>query len=244
MPRIGGSPQPAFQTISIEAQDAIKLAEAIARLRSLFLRNGDAHAAQRVSAIYFEWVREVQRISDTVALRSERYILDRISATQRRPDTGRGRSLKDNIKSEAWEPNPRTPFGWVGMALIAELDKTVNHQGDDARPYWRAQEFGHRYSHTPRGFFFGPGYGGGQSRPSPSAAGVHPLFLPMRGGGKFRAPPRINARHFLRDGSMSAVRDWQREMATARASAAAKLNALGRQLSSGGPGGGRRRRRR
>lgn len=206
---VGGAPPASWQSISLDLGDLRAIHEALLNARRLFLQAGDRRSAAAVARIYAELNDGLRLLALEVARSSEHHIRERIRATQKRPDTGRGRGLIDNIKSSTWDPTPSVSVGWVAIAQLKELDKTVNPYSSSQEPYWRAQEYGYRYSHIPTGFFFGPGYSGPISRPSPSQAGLHPLFVPSAKGGTFRSPPQIEARHFLRDGASQAIREWR-----------------------------------
>lgn len=229
--RTGGSPRASFQRVSLDLGDVVAIQASLLNARQNFARTGDQATALAIARIFDRFVERIRRIAITTGDLAEQEIQARIDATQRRPDTGRGNpKLRNVIKAEAWDPTPNVATGTVTIGILAELDKT---------PYWRAQEWGYQYHHTPRGFFAGPGYSGPFTLPNPSMAGQHPLFVPSGKGRKFRRPPRITERRYLRDGTHKAVIHWRQETGRAIAETNVELRRLlaarGRPLRGAGP---------
>lgn len=219
MPRLrtGGAPRSSYQRVSLDLGDVILIQQTILNARQDFIAAGDQATAQRAAVIFDRFVTRIRDVAVRTAEVAEREIKAALDATQVRPDTGRGGpKLRNLITAEAWDPTPSVATGTVLMGILEELDKV---------PYWRAQEFGHHYSHTPKGFFFGPGYQGA-FMPNPMMSRQHPLFMPSGKGRKFMSPPSIDARHYLRDGSAAAVAYWQQHTATAVGEAATELRRL------------------
>lgn len=211
--RIGGTPPgETYQSIALNVGPAENIMGSMIRTIGSLERQGNARDAAKVRALQLYYIQRIRAIAITTAEVFEEKAKSKLHRTQRRPDSERGGvKLVDTIKAVAWEPTPQFAFGWVSMGLHDELNKAVNPRTGGI--YWRVQERGWQYSHTPTGFFLaGPGYGGGTSRPNMAQAGLHPLFVVSSKGGTFRHPPRLRARRYLWEGSKIAVAHWQREM--------------------------------
>jgi hypothetical protein len=215
--RIGGAPRDSYQRMSLPVADIIATQTSLLNARADFLAAGDVKAATGVALIFDRFVERIRRVADRTAALAEQEIVAAIDASRVRPDTARGqRKLRDVIVAEAWDPTPNIVSGTVSIGIHEVLDKL---------PYWRVQEYGHRYAHSPKGFFMGPGYQGA-SLPNPAMFRVHPLFVPSGKGRKFRRPPVVKARHFLRDGTDKAIAYWRAETRAADVQAATELNRL------------------
>jgi hypothetical protein len=215
--RIGGSPRSAYQRVGLDVGDVIYIQKTLLDARSDFLAAGDAATAARIAVIFDAFVTRIRKIAERTAELAEERIKDRIEATRVRPDTGRGRlKLKNMVRAEAWDPTGNIATGTVVIGIHEFLDRL---------PYWRAQEWGFRYSHTPKGFFAGPGYGG-VFLPNPADFRLHPLFIPSSKGRAFQRAPVIGARHFMRDGTDAAVTYWRAETQAAINQTATQLTRL------------------
>lgn len=222
--RVGGSPPDAWLTLSLPVSAVIGIQRNLLEARADFLAAGDVATADSIAIIYDRYVTDLKNVARKTAALMDREARKRFDATQRRPDSARGSvKLRDAIKSDAWDPIAEVATGWVSLGMIEELDKAVNPYSTSRDPYWRVQEYGFQFRHTPRGFFFGPGYIG-KSRPmQPPPSPLHPLFVPTKKGGKFMRPPRVRARHFLREGTKAAVTYWRAETDALVAKTAAEL---------------------
>jgi len=222
MPPLGGVP--AWQEISLSAAQVNGTAGAILGAYERFVRAGDMVTATRCAIIYKSFNDRLNYIARETARVADVEIKDEIDATQVRPDTARGvPPMRDNIRSASV---PGTPsLAYVGIALLPELDRTINPRSNDKTPYWRAQEYGHQYEHEVRGFFFGPGYSGRPSFPNPQQSRQHPLFVPSKKGRRFD-PPTLEPRGFLRTGADRAFRYWQAEIAKLDVQIARELHNL------------------
>lgn len=214
----GAEPGPSYQRMSLDLGDVIFVQKTLLDARQDFLAAGDADTATKIALIFDSFVTRIRTAANRTAVMAEREIIANIDATRVRPDTGRaGPKLRDSIETLAWDPTPSVATGTVAIGLKSKLDRL---------PYWRVQEYGHHFAHAPKGFFLNAGYTGPASVPNPALFRVHPLFVPSGRGRKFRNPPTVQARHFLRDGTDKAVAYWKGETAKAIAEAVAQLNRL------------------
>lgn len=220
MPRIrtgGALPGSSFQRVNLNVSDVISVHEVLLRTRRDYIAAGEVVAAQRLAVIFDAFVVRVKSIATKTAELAEQEIVAAIDASQVRPDTGRGGPrLRDTIVAEAWDPTPDVATGAVAIGLHEFLDKL---------PYWRTQEFGHHFAHSPKGFFAGPGFQG-RFMPNPALFRQHPLFVPSAKGRKFLRPPVVPARHFLRDGTAKAVVYWEAETRNAVRTVGVQLDRL------------------
>lgn len=210
--RLGGTPPEEYQSISLDVGPAERTMATMVRAIHNLEHQGNTRDAARVKALQGYYNQRIRAISIATAEVFEEKAKAKLHKTQRRPDSDRGgKKLVDLIKAVAWDPHPSFVYGWVSMGVHEELDQAVNPQTGGI--YWRVQEWGFQYHHTPTGFFLaGPGYASPASRPNAAQAGLHPLFISASKGGKFRRPPRIVARRFLWEGSKLAIAHWRSEM--------------------------------
>lgn len=220
MPRLrtgGAIPGDAYQRLNLNVNDVVDTHTTLLNARRDYIAAGDRVTADRLAVIFDVFVTRIKAIALKTAEIAEQEITALIDSTRVRPDTGRaGPKLRDLIQAEAWDPTADVATGAVAIGLHAVLDQV---------PYWRVQEYGHHFAHTPKGFFAGPGYKG-FSMPDPALFRVHPLFVPSGKGRKFRKPPVVQPRHFLRDGTAKAVAYWQTETRAAITATGAQLGRL------------------
>lgn len=210
--RVGGVPSESFQSIALAVGPVERTVASMIRTEQNLERGGNRRDAAKLNALRLFYNTRIREIAVATAAVMEEEARSHLNSTQRRPDSERGGpKLVDLIKAEAWDLSTTLAFGWVSMGLHVELDKAVNPKTGGI--YWRVQEWGYQYRHTPKGFFLaGPGYSGSATRPNAAQSGLHPLFIASGKGGKFRKPPRLIARHYLKAGAAAGVSLWQREM--------------------------------
>lgn len=215
--RIGGAPRDSYQRVNLDVNDVIFIQRTLLDARKDFIAAGDVATADQIALIFDQFVTRLRKIADKTAALAEQEIGTAIDQTRVRPDTGRGNpKLRNLVRAEPWDPTPNIATATVSIGLHEFLDKV---------PYWRVQEYGHHFAHSPKGFFAGPGYQG-FSMPNPALFRQHPLFVPSGKGRKFLRPPVVPARHFLRDGTAKAVALWRTETNAAVTETATQLNRL------------------
>lgn len=171
------------------------LLQAEATARSIPGPEGVARA-RAISLLLVQIEDEVTAAGVATARAADAAIQGALSATQKRPDTGRNR-LEDAIESRAVISAPAG--GAVGVADFDKLESDA--VGDDGEPYWRAQEAGSSHLVGKRiSGFFQPG----QSAPSQSEFRTHPIFQPDPGGKPMFVQRPIEARNFIREGVVAA----------------------------------------
>lgn len=227
MPRLVSSPtagRPAWQRMFLSAAQVNSIAGNILTARQSFLAAGDQASALKLAQIYVTFNDSLNNVARQAAAKSEVEIRVALAKSQKRPDTARGGiKLKNTIRSEWAKGSPS--LAYVGVGVIAELDRAVNPNSSSRDPYWKVQEYGFVYDHYPEGFFFGPGYQGA-AMPNPAQFRQHPLFIPSTKGGKFKSPPKVPARHFLRNGTDVSIAFWTAGVEAASLTAAAEMKKL------------------
>jgi hypothetical protein len=235
MPRLrtGGRPPESYQRVGLTLRNAIAIQRGILNVRRDFLAAGDVARATNAALVFDDYVVTLRRIAQKTAEVAERETIAALDASQVRPDPGtNGKRLRDRIRADLWDASPNTATGTVAMGVHQELDKTL---------YWRVQEYGHHFSHSPKGFFLGPG-GSGMFRPSVFERRMHPIFITLRhaqsrglkvprGTARRIPPPVVQARHYLEAGSDKAMAYWTAEVTAALGHFTAEL----RRLSLGKP---------
>lgn len=155
---------------------------------------------------------KLERLAIDTAVTADARTVEWIKLTQVRPDTSKANHMRGNIASRPL--GGRLPFGAVGVADIAVLNKTRRSSGG---PYWEAQEFG---SSAAVGRIL-PGYFmPGKSRPGDAPSRTHPEFRRQttgRGVPAMVVKNPIEARGFLRRGVEDAGRYRERRLKTLEA---------------------------
>lgn len=228
--RIGGVPPPSFQRVGMNLSTAVTLQAGILDARDNFLKAGDAASAARAALIFDDFVRTMRRIGRDTAFMAERQVRTALDSSRVRPEPQtNAKRLKDYIRADPWDASPNTATGTVVIGPHDILDKAV---------YWRVQEYGHHFSHSPKGFFLGPGFQG-QFRPSLLERRMHPIFLTKRraeamgmkvprGLARRIPPPVVKGRGFLEKGSDKAIAAWLKVTEAAVTRFAQQLSQLGR----------------
>jgi hypothetical protein len=230
--RIGGTPPASFQRMGMNIDIAIALQRKILDVREDLLRAGDVASATKAALIFEHFVRDLRRIAHETALVAEKETRAALDASQVRPDPATNhKRLRDVIRADPWDATPNTATGTVTIGPHDVLDAVI---------YWRVQEFGHHFSHSPKGFFVGPG-GAGQFRPSILERRLHPIFITLaransmgmtvkRGTAKRIPPPVIKPRGFLEKGADKAAAYWTSEVTRAVDRFARELERLARPV--------------
>ena len=157
----------------------------------------------KIHDIVIGMLKDVNDTAVRMAGVSEGTIIKHMLETQskNRPFTG---DMESHVISEPG------PLGNVKVALLAELEKIINPQGNWG-PYWRAQEFGTGKDGVPsqvdRPLYgtFEPGGGPPDPQQAGLGRGTDLAFLPRGANpGVGRISVDLPGRHFLRDGSIEA----------------------------------------
>lgn len=185
--------------------------------------------AQRIAAernlrrVYQGFNRRLDLLAAASARDASAKIRDRITATSLRPDTGRRPHLRAVVRSR---PAPKISGLSTGAVLVADENWLNKAQGTDGYSYWWAQEYGmpaeagappeapraSMVGRVIRGYFAGGGGKGPWSAPNQNQLRVHPVFLPRAGGPPGTIQNPLKPRHFVRDGTLEALKDWQTGM--------------------------------
>jgi hypothetical protein len=219
-----------------------RLTEAVAAAESRILTDGGRtpqerqRDGQRIRRAYTEYERSLTEIAKRISVIAEREIKAKERSSRVRPDTrgdGGPRLNKGVGKSRAITAIP----GTVG---VNDHEWAVSHGVD----WWWTNEVGYsgHIGRVVHGFFYDAGWSG-RARPDPSRSREHPLFRPEgfqrasgyrqldSGGAALRKRARkrpkggrpgmlianpIPARHFVREGALTAERHWHTEVERAR----------------------------
>jgi hypothetical protein len=179
---------------------------------------GTPQRAAAVRVAYTEYLVELEAIAQRIAQLAHTEIVHAERASRVRPDTGGGGGPRMEDHLGFSDAIPELP-GSVAINQLSELD-------DNGVEWWWTSEWGYS-GHVGReihGWFFDSGFTS-RSRPDPGQAGVHPLFMPSRSGGKGTIQEPIPERGFTRQGARVAEVEWHREVRGARQRFMAKVNA-------------------
>lgn len=210
------------------------LAEADRRFRRRGSVGLTRRTEEQILLAYHRFNQGLGRVAERSAADATARIIEKLNATQVRPDTRSAPHLRNLIRSRPSHPLGSIPSGAVAVGIVSTLDRAISRTSPGYGPYWRAQEYGtgtpevkSQLGRVIRGYFYGPGLKG-PDRPRVEfrgGGGPHPIFVPGRAGGlpgsvRGGIGPQggvggfgtigkeITGRHFIRDGANDAYKDW------------------------------------
>lgn len=215
----------------IESPTVVGIYEHMLKIQARATRAGRSDIAEEVGFLIANLRADLRQLAAETAVQADRRARHFLAARRKRPETPKGKHLRDFVGSHVTFPN----LGGVGLFSLDELNNAVNPNGGSKRPYWRAIEYGLDEGFVGRRIFGSFHTPGPQTRPSPQAIGgaEHAVFRAMPpedtdDAGWMTVQRPIRAQHFLSDAADEAVASYRKRLVTINDTIAHRIDAVGR----------------